>query len=54
MTKKDIDYFEINEAFAITALANMELLGLDVNKVNVYGGSCAFGHPLGFSGSRLI
>ncbi|KAG5964491.1 erg10, acetyl-CoA C-acetyltransferase [Claviceps cyperi] len=54
LTDKDIDFYEINEAFSVVALANMKLLGLDASKVNVYGGSVAIGHPLGCSGARII
>jgi acetyl-CoA C-acetyltransferase len=50
----DIDYFEINEAFAVVALANIKLLGIDVQKVNVNGGAIALGHPLGSSGCRIL
>jgi len=49
-----VDYFEINEAYSAVALANMQILGLDANKVNVYGGAVAIGHPLGASGARII
>ena len=49
-----VDYYEINEAFAAVALANMELLNLDEGKVNVFGGAVALGHPLGCSGSRIL
>ncbi|KAI9828934.1 MAG: erg10, acetyl-CoA C-acetyltransferase [Phylliscum demangeonii] len=49
-----IDAFEINEAFSVVALANMKLLGLDAEKVNMHGGAVALGHPLGASGSRII
>jgi acetyl-CoA C-acetyltransferase len=52
--KKDVGYFEINEAFSAVALANNIKLGLDPNKVNVNGGAVALGHPLGSSGSRII
>lgn len=51
---KDIDYFEINEAFAVVALRNMSLLGLDPKKVNVLGGAVSLGHPLGCSGARIL
>lgn len=51
---KDVDYHEINEAFAAVALANMKLMELDHSKVNVHGGAVAFGHPIGMSGNRLI
>lgn len=50
----DIDYFEINEAYAAVALANQQLLTLDSAKVNVYGGAVAMGHPLGASGARIL
>lgn len=51
---KDIDLYEINEAFAVVALANNELLGLDPTKVNVRGGAVALGHPIGASGARIL
>jgi len=54
LTEKDIDFYEINEAFSAVALANMKILGLDAEKVNVFGGSVAIGHPLGCSGARII
>ncbi len=50
----DIDYWEINEAFSVVSLANLELLGLDPVKVDVNGGAVALGHPLGTSGARII
>ncbi len=50
----DIDLFEINEAFATVTLANMKILGLKRNAVNIYGGAVAIGHPLGCSGTRII
>jgi acetyl-CoA acetyltransferase family protein len=50
---KDIDLFEINEAFAAQYLACEKLLGLDREKVNVNGGAIALGHPIGMSGARL-
>lgn len=49
-----VDYYEINEAFSVVALANMKILGLDPEKVNVHGGSVAIGHPLGCSGARIV
>lgn len=49
-----VDYFEINEAFSVVALANMKLLGLKEDKVNVHGGAVALGHPLGGSGARIV
>ncbi|GAO13658.1 hypothetical protein UVI_02017640 [Ustilaginoidea virens] len=54
LAAKDVDYYEINEAFSVVALANMKLLNLDAEKVNVYGGSVAIGHPLGCSGARIV
>jgi acetyl-CoA C-acetyltransferase len=50
----DIDFFEINEAYAAVVLANTRILGIDPEKVNVYGGAVAMGHPLGASGARII
>lgn len=50
----DIDYFEINEAFSVVALANNKLLNLNPDKVNVHGGAVALGHPLGCSGARIV
>ena len=49
-----IDLFEINEAFAVVALAAMKELKLDHNKVNVYGGGVSLGHPIGCSGTRIV
>tara|TARA_Y100001980_G_C14556892_1_gene352486 strand:- start:53857 stop:55035 length:1179 start_codon:yes stop_codon:yes gene_type:complete len=51
---EDIDYYEINEAFSVVALANNKTLGLDPEKVNVLGGAVALGHPLGASGARIM
>jgi acetyl-CoA C-acetyltransferase len=50
----DIDLFEINEAFAVVALAVNKLAGLDAQKVNVHGGAIALGHPIGASGARIL
>ena len=50
----DIDYFEINEAFSVVALANNKLLNLNPEKVNLHGGAVALGHPLGCSGARIV
>ncbi|KAL5126046.1 Acetyl-CoA acetyltransferase, cytosolic 1 [Glycine soja] len=49
-----IDFYEINEAFAVVALANQKLLGLNSEKVNLHGGAVALGHPLGCSGARIL
>lgn len=54
LTKDDIDYFELNEAFAVVGLANAKILDLDLNKVNVNGGAVSLGHPLGCSGARIL
>lgn len=53
-TARDVDLFEINEAFAVVALAAMRDLDLPHDKVNVHGGACALGHPVGASGARII
>tara|TARA_R100000005_G_scaffold89421_1_gene59954 strand:- start:3207 stop:4394 length:1188 start_codon:yes stop_codon:yes gene_type:complete len=53
-TKDDVDLFEINEAFAVVTMAAMKDLGLDHAKVNVHGGACALGHPVGASGARIV
>ena len=50
----DVDLFEINEAFAVVALVTMARLGLPHDKVNVHGGACALGHPIGASGARIL
>ena len=53
-TKDDVDLFEINEAFAVVSLAAMHDLALPHEKVNVRGGACALGHPIGASGARIL
>ncbi len=50
----DVDYFELNEAFSIVGLANMKILGLSSDTVNVNGGAVSLGHPLGVSGARIV
>lgn len=50
----DIDLYEINEAFAVVTMAAMQEHGLPHDKVNVYGGACALGHPVGASGARIL
>ncbi|MBK9760522.1 MAG: acetyl-CoA C-acyltransferase [Flavobacteriales bacterium] len=50
----DIGFFEINEAFSVVSLANMQLMNLDASKVNVNGGAVSLGHPLGCSGARIL
>ena len=52
--KEDVDLFEINEAFAMVTMLATRELGLDPEKVNVNGGACALGHPIGASGARII
>lgn len=54
LSKDDIDFFEINEAFSVVSLANMQILELDADKVNVNGGAVSLGHPLGCSGARIL
>ncbi|MFE8072092.1 thiolase family protein [Marinobacteraceae bacterium S3BR75-40.1] len=51
---EEVDLYEINEAFAMVAMMPIRELGLDPEKVNVYGGACAQGHPVGSTGSRLL
>ena len=54
VTSKDVDFYELNEAFSVVGLANIKILDLDPKKVNVNGGAVSLGHPLGNSGSRII
>ena len=54
VTQDQIEYFELNEAFAVVGLANMKILGLDSSAVNVNGGAVSLGHPLGVSGVRIL
>lgn len=54
ISQSDVDFFEINEAFSVVALANQKLLGIDPEKLNVHGGAVALGHPLGCSGARIL
>jgi len=51
---KDVDLFEINEAFAVVTLAAMKELDIPHDKVNIHGGACALGHPIGASGARIV
>ena len=51
---QDVDLYEINEAFAVVALAALHELELDPARVNVHGGACALGHPIGASGARIL
>ena len=50
----EVDLFEVNEAFAVVAMAAMRDLDLPHDKVNIHGGACALGHPIGASGARIL
>ncbi|KAG6882848.1 3-ketoacyl-CoA thiolase A, peroxisomal [Termitomyces sp. Mi166 len=54
LTKEDVDFFEINEAFASQAVYSVREIGIPFEKVNVHGGAIAIGHPLGCTGARQI
>jgi len=54
MKKEDIDLFEVNEAFAVVALATSKLAGIPIEKMNIHGGAVALGHPIGASGARIL
>lgn len=54
LTLDQIDFFELNEAFSVVAIANQQLLSIDESKINVFGGAVSLGHPLGCSGARII
>jgi acetyl-CoA C-acetyltransferase len=49
-----VDYYEINEAFSVVALANMQLLDIPHDRINIYGGGVSVGHPIGCSGARIV
>ena len=51
---KDIDYWELNEAFSVVGIENTRRMKLDAERVNVHGGAVAIGHPLGASGARIL
>ena len=53
-TLDEVDLWEINEAFAVVAMAAMHELGISHEKLNVHGGACALGHPIGASGARIV
>jgi len=53
-TTRDVDLFEINEAFAVVTMAAMKEHGIAADRVNVHGGACALGHPIGASGARIV
>jgi len=54
LSLSDVDLWEVNEAFAVVPMAAMEEIGMDHSVLNVYGGACALGHPIGASGARII
>ena len=54
ISKNEVDYYELNEAFSVVGLANIKILGLDAEKVNINGGAVSLGHPLGMSGARIV
>jgi acetyl-CoA C-acetyltransferase len=54
LTPSEVDLYEINEAFAVVSLAVNQIVGIDVNKVNIAGGAVALGHPIGASGARIL
>lgn len=54
LSVKDVDFWELNQAFSVVGIANARILGLDASKVDVNGGAVALGHPLGNSGSRIV
>lgn len=54
LSVEDIDYFEVNEAFAAVALVSQKIAGYDLEKTNVFGGAVAFGHPIGATGARIV
>lgn len=54
LSLNDVDYFELNEAFSVVGLANIKILNLNAEKVNVNGGAVSLGHPLGMSGARIV
>ena len=54
MTAAGVDLYEINEAFAVVTMAALHDLELPAEKVNIHGGACALGHPIGASGARIV
>ncbi len=54
MDVKDVDYFEVNEAFAVVSMAFGQVMNVDYDKMNVFGGAVSIGHPLGASGARIL
>ncbi|XP_019385783.1 PREDICTED: acetyl-CoA acetyltransferase, mitochondrial [Crocodylus porosus] len=54
LKKEDIEMWEINEAFSVVVLANIKMLGINPQKVNIHGGAVSLGHPIGMSGARIV
>lgn len=54
VSQKEVELFEFNEAFSVVGLANIKILGLSAEKVNIHGGAVSLGHPLGCSGARIV
>jgi acetyl-CoA C-acetyltransferase len=54
LNMSDIHFYELNEAFSVVGLVNMQKMNLDASKVNVNGGAVSLGHPLGASGARIV
>ena len=54
LTMSDLEFVELNEAFSVVGIVNMQKMGLDSSKVNVNGGAVSLGHPLGCSGARIV
>eukprot|EP00002_Diphylleia_rotans_P015472 TRINITY_DN2_c0_g1_i1.p1 TRINITY_DN2_c0_g1~~TRINITY_DN2_c0_g1_i1.p1 ORF type:complete len:403 (-),score=96.45 TRINITY_DN2_c0_g1_i1:190-1398(-) len=54
ISMEDVEYFEINEAFAVAALSNQKILNIPTERLNVFGGAVALGHPIGCSGARIV
>jgi acetyl-CoA C-acetyltransferase len=54
VSQDEVDLFELNEAFSVVGLANIKILGLNPEKLNIHGGAVSLGHPLGCSGARII
>jgi acetyl-CoA C-acetyltransferase len=54
LSKSDIDFFEVNEAFSVVAMAFEQVLAIEHARTNVFGGAVSLGHPLGASGARIV
>ena len=53
-SRKEVDLWEVNEAFAVVSIIAIQYLGLSHDQVNIHGGACALGHPIGASGARIV